>query len=157
MSHASYCCSTALRIMYRKPAAPASPAGATALHRWCKTHCTSGRTDSAPRRAAECPPFTSFGGIATMQRETLSVGQLARRWSVDRARVHALIRAGKLKAFTIPSAGRFGKTVRILLVNVESVENGESPPDSRRKQTRAGDWSETFPRFSRLQNASESP
>lgn len=47
---------------------------------------------------------------------------VAARWGCDRARVHALIRAGKLEAIRIPSAGRFGEALRVPLAAVLAAE-----------------------------------
>ena len=45
---------------------------------------------------------------------TYSVGQVAKRWGISPDRVRQLIDAGKLAGtFEIPSAGRFGKALRI--------------------------------------------
>lgn len=63
----------------------------------------------------------------TVEVQTFSVGQLARRWRVDRARVHALIRAGKLEAFTLPSAGRFGAVLRVPVAAVVTLETAGLP------------------------------
>ena len=55
--------------------------------------------------------------------QSLSVGQLARRWGVSADRVRRLIDAGHLPgAFTIPSAGRYGATLKIPLVAVIQAE-----------------------------------
>ena len=56
------------------------------------------------------------------QRESLSAAEVARRWGVGRDRVMSLVRAGKLRAFAVPSAGRYGKTVRIPLVSILEAE-----------------------------------
>lgn len=58
-----------------------------------------------------------------VQAETLTVGQLAKRWSVSTDRVHSRIRAGLLTgAFRIPSVGRYGATTKIPIVAVLLVE-----------------------------------
>jgi hypothetical protein len=55
--------------------------------------------------------------------QALTVGQLARRWGVSVDRVRQLVRAGHLPgAFTIPSAGRYGATVKVPLDTVLRVE-----------------------------------
>ena len=57
------------------------------------------------------------------KRETLTVGQLAKRWGVAPKRVAELIRNGSLKGtFAIPSSGRFGKTTKIPLATVMEAE-----------------------------------
>lgn len=53
----------------------------------------------------------------------LSIGQLAKRWSVTPERVRRLVEAGHLAgAFRIPSAGRFGETMKIPLEVVRRAE-----------------------------------
>ena len=60
--------------------------------------------------------------------QSLSVGQLARRWGVSADRVRRLIDAGHLPgAFTIPSAGRYGATLKIPLVAVIQAETEDWP------------------------------
>jgi hypothetical protein len=55
--------------------------------------------------------------------DALTVGQLARRWGVSADRVRQLVQSGRLPgAFTIPSAGRFGATVKIPLASIARVE-----------------------------------
>jgi hypothetical protein len=61
-------------------------------------------------------------GGAERERESLSVGQVAARWGCGRQRVHSLIRAGKLAAFTLPSAGRYGRALRIPRAAVLAAE-----------------------------------
>ena len=57
------------------------------------------------------------------QLEALTPGQLARRWGVSVARVRVLIHAGQIPgAFRIPSAGRYGESLKIPLANVLQVE-----------------------------------
>src|ERR1044072_9301888 len=53
---------------------------------------------------------------------TLTPGALARRWGVDRGRIHALIRAGKLRAFKLPGAGRYGEVLKIPVEAVLAAE-----------------------------------
>jgi hypothetical protein len=65
---------------------------------------------------------------AAMPRSTVSplcltVGQLAKRWSVSIARIRQLIDNGLLPgAFRIPSAGRYGETLKIPLDTITAVE-----------------------------------
>ena len=55
--------------------------------------------------------------------QTLTVGQLARRWGVSAARIRKLVESGLLPgSFTIPSAGRYGATLKIPLATVIQVE-----------------------------------
>jgi hypothetical protein len=74
--------------------------------------------------------------------DTLTVSQLAKRWHVDQARIHALVRAGFFPgAFRIPSAGRFGETTKIPLADVlEAQKNWAIQPieTKRPKKTRGG-------------------
>jgi len=51
--------------------------------------------------------------------QTLTVGQLARRWGVSAARIRQLVQGGRLPgAFTIPLAGHYGATAKIPLATV---------------------------------------
>jgi hypothetical protein len=60
---------------------------------------------------------------ARIQPTALSLGQLAERWSVSPDRVRALVESGKLPgAFRIPSAGKYGATVKVPLSVIEAVE-----------------------------------
>jgi hypothetical protein len=55
--------------------------------------------------------------------ETLTIGQLARRWGISRDHARQLVDAGYLPgAFKIPSAGRYGATVKIPLASVIQAE-----------------------------------
>jgi hypothetical protein len=55
--------------------------------------------------------------------ETLTIGQLARRWGVSADRVRKLILAGLMPgAFAIPSAGRYGATIKVPLTTVVQAE-----------------------------------
>jgi hypothetical protein len=56
------------------------------------------------------------------RKASLSVRQLALRWGVGESRIKSLIETGELPAFTLPSAGRFGKTIRIPLASVKAAE-----------------------------------
>ena len=57
------------------------------------------------------------------KRKALSVGQLAVRWGLGVARVRKLVESGQLTgAFKIPSAGKFGETIRIPLPVIERAE-----------------------------------
>lgn len=54
---------------------------------------------------------------------SLTIGQIAARWNVGPERVRALIRCGRLPgAFQIPSAGRYGATVKVPLAVVLEAE-----------------------------------
>ena len=75
-----------------------------------------------PRPQAEC--------------QTLTVGQLARRWGVGADRIRQLVEGGFLAgAFTIPSAGRYGATLKIPLAAVIQVETEDWAVVPRGKQT----------------------
>ena len=53
----------------------------------------------------------------------LTIGQLAKRWAVSSDRVRKLINAGQLTGvFRIPSAGRYGETIKIPLASIEKAE-----------------------------------
>ena len=53
----------------------------------------------------------------------MTIGQLAQRWTVGTGRVQSLVLAGRVPgAFTIPSSGRYGETVKIPLASVLLVE-----------------------------------
>ncbi len=54
--------------------------------------------------------------------QTLSIGQVAKRWRVGRQRIRKLVEAGQLTAFRIPSAGRLGQAIRIPLSAVLEAE-----------------------------------
>lgn len=55
--------------------------------------------------------------------ETISVGQLAKRWGLGVARIRHLVESGQIPAaFRIPSSGRFGQAVRIPLASVIALE-----------------------------------
>lgn len=55
--------------------------------------------------------------------QTYSIGQVAKRWGISPERVRQLIDAGNLGgAFRIPSAGRFGKALRIPVETILAAE-----------------------------------
>jgi hypothetical protein len=55
--------------------------------------------------------------------QALTIGQLARRWGVSADRVRKLVLGGQLPgAFVIPSAGRYGETLKVPLATVIRVE-----------------------------------
>ena len=57
------------------------------------------------------------------QPEALTVGQLASRWNVSPDRVRSLVDNGRLPgAFQIPSAGRYGATIKIPLAVIIEAE-----------------------------------
>jgi hypothetical protein len=59
----------------------------------------------------------------TTQPYTYSVGQAAKRWGISSERVRQLIDAGNLVGnFSNPSAGRFGKALRIPVETVLASE-----------------------------------
>ena len=96
--------------------------------------------------------------------QSLSVGQLARRWGVSADRVRKLVSTGLLPgAFTIPSAGRYGATVKVPLATVLQVEaedwavapakQGARPKRPRR----GGDSGPAFRHFPKLRASLEQP
>lgn len=55
--------------------------------------------------------------------QTLTVGQLARRWTVSVQRVRSLVESGAIPGvFVIPAAGRYGNTLKIPLEVVLHLE-----------------------------------
>lgn len=57
-------------------------------------------------------------------KSAFSVGALAKRWGVSPERVRSLVEAGKVPgAFVIPSAGRYGRAIRISKEAVLEVES----------------------------------
>lgn len=70
--------------------------------------------------------------------ESYSVGQLARRWGVSPDRIRGLIDSGHIpRAFRIPSAGRFGTTLKIPKAVIEQLESDwqVSPATRERRRT----------------------
>src|SRR4051794_18692446 len=90
-------------------------------------------------------------------RLALTIGQLAKRWGVGTDRVRRLVLAGPLPGtFTIPSAGRYGATVKIPLATVIQVEttawatapNGSGPgPERSRRRNDSGPALRHFPKL----------
>ena len=90
------------------------------------------------------------------QPQTLTVGQLARRWGVSVDRVRGLVEGGHLPgAFTIPSAGRYGATLKIPLATVIQVEaedwavvpQPQAGPKPGRRRGDAGPALKHFPKL----------
>lgn len=79
-----------------------------------------------------------------IQPAALTVGQLAKRWAVSVDRVRKLVELGLLPgAFRIPSAGRYGATVKIPLDAVRKAESDwaitpshVTKPQARRRKNR---------------------
>lgn len=74
-----------------------------------------------------------------IQPDTLTIGQLAKRWSVSTARVRGLVGSGLLVgAFCIPSVGRYGATIKIPISSVLRAEEewGIVPKAERRTPPR---------------------
>lgn len=68
--------------------------------------------------------------------QTLTPGQLAKRWRIGMNRLDALLDAGWLPGvFTIPAAGGFGAATRIPLADVERVESGWRPERTGNEQS----------------------
>jgi hypothetical protein len=76
------------------------------------------------------------------QCETLTVGQLAKRWGIGRDHARGLVDHNAIRgAFTIPSAGCYGEALRIPLASVLLVEQewSNKPEDNhllKRRQLR---------------------
>lgn len=71
-------------------------------------------------------------------RSSLSVGQLAKRWGVSPDRVRGLVQAGQIPgAFRIPSAGRFGSTIKIPLSVVVELESDWTVQGAKQKKRRS--------------------
>ncbi len=67
--------------------------------------------------------------------EAFTIGQLAQKWAVGKDRVQSLVLAGRIPgAFTIPSSGRYGETVKIPLASILLVEQewAINPDEGRR-------------------------
>jgi len=89
------------------------------------------------------------------QVETLTPGQLAKRWGVSVARIRSLVESGNIPgAFRIPSVGRYGETIKIPLASVLQVEQqwaidpetiGRSKPDGRRRRNGSPPTLKHFP------------
>lgn len=63
------------------------------------------------------------------QHQALTISDLAKRWSVSRQRVGAMIDAGYITgAFVLPSAGRFGRTIKIPMSAVHALEENWKVP-----------------------------
>ncbi len=70
--------------------------------------------------------------------QVLSVGQLAERWKVSPERVRGLINSGLIpEAFQIPSAGRFGTTLKIPWTVVKQLEADWAVRSTERKKRRS--------------------
>ena len=83
----------------------------------------------------------------TTNSDTLTVGQLAKRWGVSPERVRRLIGEGLLPgAFRIPSAGRYAETIKIPLPTIVQAEShwavgtvkSAGPTRARRKRGKSG-------------------
>lgn len=73
------------------------------------------------------------------QADTLTVGQLARRWGVGNDRIRRMIQAGILKgSFEIPSVGRYRSAIKIPRSVIERAERdwgiGPRPNSIRPRQ-----------------------
>lgn len=56
-------------------------------------------------------------------RESLSVGQLAKRWAVGVDRIRKLIEEGQLpEAFRVPASGVYGEALRIPIKTIQAAE-----------------------------------
>ena len=93
------------------------------------------------------------------KRETLSVRQLAIRWSVGEPRIRSLIGSGFLVGtFKVPASGRYGETIRIPITTIEKAETkwaiDEVPTTERTKRRRNGQ-KVTLNHFPELSSQSE--
>jgi hypothetical protein len=92
---------------------------------------------------------------------TLTVGQLARRWGVSVDRVRQLVLTGQLPgAFAIPSAGRYGATLKIPLATVIQVETEDwavlpQPQAGPKPGRRRGDAGPALKHFPKLATSPE--
>ncbi|MCA9213370.1 MAG: helix-turn-helix domain-containing protein [Planctomycetales bacterium] len=97
-------------------------------------------------------------------KQALSVGQVAKRWGIGRDRVRQLVDGGHLPgAFCIPSAGKYGETLKIPLTSIMAAEERwqtiAPPVDAAPlpKPRRTGDGHlRHFPEFN-PEHVSESP
>jgi hypothetical protein len=81
---------------------------------------------------------------------SLTIGQLAKRWSVAEARIRQLIEAGKIMGvFRIPSAGRYRETTKIPLASIQTAEREWAvvPSTARQQQTKRQRSSRSLPTF----------
>jgi hypothetical protein len=97
--------------------------------------------DEMPRAAVPC--------------HALTVGQLAKRWGVSADRVRQLVQSGRLPgAFTIPSAGRYGATVKIPLATITQAEEDwavvPQPQAGSKPRRRRGDAGPALKHFPKL-------
>jgi hypothetical protein len=98
--------------------------------------------------------------------QALTVGQLARRWGISPDRVRQLVNSGQLPgAFTIPSAGRYGATVKVPLTTIIRAETEEwaivrsgaqARPKPRRRSSDSGPALKHFPKLARTTPESSS-
>lgn len=91
--------------------------------------------------------------------QTLTVGQLARRWGISRDHVRQIIDEGRLPGvFRIPSAGRYGEAVKIPLASVVKAETEDwavAPESSKagpKRRPRKGDSGPALRHFPHLAN-----
>lgn len=97
--------------------------------------------------------------------QTLTVGQLAKRWGISRDHVRQLIEGGHLGGvFSIPSAGRYGSVTKIPLDSVLQAETDnwavtpKKPERARPKSSRRRDDSgPAFRHFPKLRASLELP
>ena len=91
--------------------------------------------------------------------QTMSIGQIAKRWGVSRERVRQLVERGLIPdAFCIPSSGRYGETIKVPIASVEQVEDGwRLRPDAmqNRPPRRRGGLSAELRHFPELRLISE--
>ena len=96
---------------------------------------------------------------------SLTVGQLARRWGVSADRIRQLVQSGYLAGvFTIPSAGRYGATLKIPLSTVIQLETEDWAVALKKPQRagprsprRRGDLEPAYKHFPKLRASLEQP
>ena len=99
------------------------------------------------------------------QRQTLTIGQLAKRWGISRHHVRQLIEDGHLGGvFCVPSAGRYGAVTKIPLDSVLKAETEnwavtlKKPERARPRSSRRKDEpGPAFRHFPKLRASLEQP
>jgi hypothetical protein len=90
--------------------------------------------------------------------QALTIGQLAKRWAISPERVRQLVLGGHLHgALRIPSAGRYGQTIKVPLATIIRLETEDWAivPESRagpKPRQRRGDSGPALRHFPELAN-----
>jgi len=94
--------------------------------------------------------------------ESLTPGQLAKRWGISADRARRLVESGQIPdAFRIPSVGRYGETIKVPLFAVIQAEQdwavspAGSEPSRKLRSRRNG--SPPLKHFPELRHASPEP